>query len=210
MKNYDYKVIATKIDSQSYTMLKAIADKSGLKTYKLLQLVVNAYMRYFAKESLITESIKSVVSSFLNLTDLKESFAICSYTDKQLRFSKCIALIEKKGCKQKQAVLLHTPEDGESGVKMNVNSDDILQEFISSIDYRLLDQLQAIKADNELNSLTDALRYAINSQTNKERDDEVSEYVKSLFADNERSEYGKEINYGDAGKYKRRHRRTLC
>lgn len=210
MKRNDYKVVATKIDLQSYAMLQAIADKSGLKPYKLLQLVVNAYMRYFAKESLITDSIKSVVSSFFNLTDLKESFALCHFSNINLTFSKCIALIEKNGCKQKQAILLRTPEKGESGVMVNMNSDDILQAFISSIDYRLLNQLQTIKADNKLHSLTDALRYAINSQTDKEEDDDVSEFVRSLFADNERSEYGEEINYNNAGIYKRKHRKTLC
>lgn len=203
------KVIATKVDSEVYMQFKLIADRSGLKVYKLLQTVVDAYIKYLSTDTYITESIRTIVNVFARFRFQKDSFSLLEPNRRELHFTKCIAFIGKHGKRYEQAILLRVPEDDEQDIIMNMNSDEMLESLLSTIDPDIVEQLKAIKHRNELLSLTDAIRYAISEATPGMRDS-IREDIANLFSDNRRCECGSEIDYSQVGRYKRKKRFSIA
>lgn len=205
----NYKVIATKIDWNVYLQLKLIADRTGLKVYNLLQTVADAYIKYLSTDTYITESIRTVVNAFARFRFQKDSFTLLEPNDSKFHFTKCIAFIGKHGKLYEQAVLLRVPGKDEQDIIMNMNNDEMLESLLLTIDPNLVDKLSTIKQDNRLLSLTDALRYAIDEATPGMRDS-IEEDVAELFKDNNRSEYGSEIDYSQIGRYKQKKHFTIA
>lgn len=203
-----FKVIATKIDWNVYLQLKLIADRTGLKVYNLLQTVADAYIKYLSTDTYITESIRTVVNTFARFRFQKDSFTLLEPNDSNFHFTKCIAFIGKHGKRYEQAVLLRVPGKDEQDIIMNRNNDEMLESLLQTIDPNLVDSLSAIKQNNSLLSLTDALRHAIDEATPGMRDS-IAEDVAELFSDNRRSEYGSEIDYSEIGRYKQKKNFTI-
>lgn len=205
----NYKVIATKIDWNVYLQLKLIADRTGLKVYNLLQTVADAYIKYLSTDTYITESIRTIVNAFARFRFQKDSFTLLEPNDSNFHFTKCIAFIGKHGKRYEQAVMLRVPGKDEQDIIMNRNNDEMLESLLQTIDPNLVDSLSAIKQNNSLLSLTDALRHAIDEATPGMRDS-IAEDVAELFSDNRRSEYGSEIDYSEIGQYKQKKHFTVA
>lgn len=196
--------IATKINGNSYAILKTIADNSGLKVYKLLQTIVDAYLRYLAKEQIITDNLEKVIKGFANFQLTKDSFAYCS-TNTKREIKSCIAFIEANGKPQPRPVLIHTKKDKNGNVSVfeSIADDAILRAFLLAFAPELIPELREIKEANELLSMADALKFAVHEQTAPTQYD-ITADIESLFADNDRTEDGKKIDFdGTVGKYVR-------
>lgn len=197
--------IATKVNRNSYTMLKAIADNSGLKVYRLLQTIVDAYLRYLSKGQIITADLEKVVKGFANFQLTKDSFAYCS-TNTKREVKACIAFVGVKGQPQPRPVLIYTKRDKEGNVSVfeNVADDAVLQTFLRAFAPELMPELCEIAEANNLLSMSDALKFAVHEQTAPARYD-ITADIESLFADNNRDENGRVIDYEDCARQYVRH-----
>lgn len=207
-----YKVIATKIDYNVYLQFKFIADRAGLKVYNLMQTIIDAYIKYLSTDTYITESIRTIVNAFTRFRFQKDTFTLLEPNDGKFQFTKCIAFIGKHGKRYEQAVLLRVPGKNEQDIVMNRNNDEMLESLLSTIDPNLVDKLAVIRQDNNLVSLTDTLRFALDAAmpgTANHLDDEVAELVAEIFSDNSRDEYGARIDYSTFGNYKQKKHRTV-
>ena len=198
-KQEDTKTVATKINRESYSLFSSIAKKANLTVYTLLQVVIDCYLRYVSDEVEITDSMDKIVNGFANFSIAKDSFCICASESNQ-ELQSFIAFIQKKGSNFPQAVLFKKKD--EESVSKCYRYDDMLILFLSSISPSLITALSEIKAKENLLSLTDAMKFAINEQTNPTKID-ISTEIKGFFSDNSRSEYGKRIDYSECGSYKR-------
>lgn len=201
------KTVATKINAESYNEFQRITDKFGLKRYKLLQIVIDTYIKIFSTETYISDYIRDVISTFGQFRLAKDTFALCKTTTNMLCFNKCIALIEEKGKANPQAVLLRTPGNSEDDVVMNRNNDEILKAVLLALNPDLIKELQEIKKAYEVNTLCDALRIAVN-EVSEGSANSIEAEIRELFADNERSEYGKVIDTS-VGRYKRKYHKSV-
>lgn len=204
------RVINTKVSESSFRLLQIIKKTSGVTTYNLLQTVIEAYIRYFSSETVITEDLKRVISCFGRFKLTKKQFVLSEPNSTRWKLSRCIAFIKKEGLSKfddhEEAVLIRAPREGEKDFIMNRNNDDILKAVLQSLDPDVLRNLQTVKKDNGLPSLLDALRFA-SSETANDQTDIFEREINELFSDNERSEYGTKPHEGTP--YKRKLNRNI-
>jgi len=202
-------VIATKVNHETYVLFKFVAFKTGVKIYNLLQTIIESYVRYFSGETVISDDIKRVLTSFGRLSLSKYKFVLSSDAyRKDWYFSHCIAFIgsKRRGFEgNEEAILLRAPREGEKDIFMNRNNDAILEALFRSLDPDILRNLQTVKKEKELPSLLDALRFA-SSETANDETDIFEREINELFSDNERSEYGVTPDFTP---YKRRNKRNI-
>lgn len=205
--------IATKINHQSKVMLDAIAENAGLKVYNLLQTVIDAYLRYCSNGQAITPHLENLINGFADFRVTKDSFALCApdNTRKAKSIRKCIAFVEQAGKPQARPILLYSKTDtkGNAQTYETMADDAILQTFLLAFAPKLVSDLRKIQSTNNLLSLTDALKFAIREQTEPTQYDITAE-IESLFADNNRDESGRIIDYEDnASQYVRHHSKSV-
>lgn len=200
--------IATKINRQSKAMLDAIAEKAGLKVYNLLQTVIDAYLRYCSNGQAITPHLENLINGFADFQVTKDSFALCAPDNahKAKSVRKCIAFVEQAGKPQARPVLLYSKTDakGNAHTFETMADDAILQTFLLAFAPKLVADLREIRSANNLLSLADALKFAIREQTEPTKYD-ITADIESLFADNNRDENGRVIDYEDSAQQYVRH-----
>lgn len=206
-----HKVIATKVNEETYRLFNWISDKTGVTVYNLLQTVIEAYVRYFSSETQITEDLKRVISCFGRLSLSKKGFTLGDPSASRWKFTRCVAFIgreERKGKfnEHEEAVLIRAPRKGEPDFVMNQNNDAILEAVLMSLDPDVIRNLQTVKKDNGLPSLLDALRFA-SSETANDQTDIFEREINELFSDNERGDFGQKPHEGTP--YKRGYNRNV-
>lgn len=205
------KVIATKVNEETYRLFNWISGKTGVTAYNLLQTVIEAYIRYFSSETQITEDLKRVISCFGRLRLSKKGFTLVEPNATRWKFTRCVAFIGKEQRKGKfheheEAVLIRAPREGEDDFVMNQNNDAILEAVLMSLDPDVIRNLQTVKEDNGLPSLLDALRFA-SSETANDQTDIFECEINELFSDNKRVGFGKKPHEGTP--YKRGYNRNF-
>lgn len=205
--------IATKINRHSKILLDAIAKKHGLKIYNLLQVVINAYLRSLAPGQLVTNETTQVINTFANFNVSKDAFLMCR-PDKHhspRTVNACIAFVGQKSKSTVQPMLIYTKKDknGNTAIYESMADDTILKTYLRSVDPEAIKKLWEIKEENNLLSLTDALKFAIHEKATPEQYDMAAD-IEEMFADNNRAEDGTPISFEDcAGKYVRHNSRYL-
>lgn len=204
--------VATKINREAHAVLKAIAEKHGLKIYNLLQVVIDAYIRYLGKGQSITEETETLVNAFANIQAAKDSFTMCGNERKQKAVNACIAFVKQEGKPEPQPLLIYAKKDGKGNTATyeSMESDAMLKTYLRTIDKDAIKELARIKEENGLLSLTDALKYAIHEQAAPEQYDMMAD-IEELFADNSRAENGKVFSFEDcASQYVRHNNKQLA
>lgn len=200
--------VSTKINRDAHVMLKAIAEKHGLKIYNLLQVIIDAYLQYLGTGRHVTNETERIVNAFANFNVAKDAFFMCSQDapSKPKNLNACIAFVEQKGKSTTQPMLIYTKKDGKGNTSTfeSVATDAILQTYLRSIAPDAIGELSTIKEENGLLSLTDALKFAIHEQATAKQYDMMAD-IEELFADNSRADNGQVFSFEDCAKQYVRH-----
>ena len=204
----EYHTVATKISNESLLVLKSIAKKSGLTLYNMLQVIIESYLKYFSKETYISESLNKLLNGFADFRLAKDSFMFCSYPDisetNSFEIDGCITFIKKTSKIQPRCMLIRKGKNKENEdiLLQSINDDAILNSFLYSFSPELIKHLRDIQHRYSLPSMTDALKFAVKEQTTPTRY-EITTDINSIFDDNMRVDNGKQVDYEVIGFYKR-------
>lgn len=202
--------ISTKVSIVAYSFLASLAEKSGITMYKMLQTVVECFLKYFSDDSYLTDSLCKVINSFADFRLTKDSFMFCSHDAKDMwSLDSAIISIKAEDKPQPRSILIHKKEqDGKMCMVQNYNNDVILTCFLQSFAPEILKDLNEIMHKNNTLSLTDALKFAVQEQIDAKEYDLICD-IESLFEEDNRTEDNKEIDWDSAGKYARRCSRSI-
>ena len=176
--NYSYKMIATRINPKSFAQLQAIAERANLKVYYILQVVIDCIIKVFSYSESISNETQEILYKFCDLDRAKKGFSFTGIDLQNLEFSKCLAIISKKG--KDIPGIIELEKDGEN-ITENRNTDDILTTFLQAFSPKILRGLQEIKETDKMHNLTDALYFAINNS--KVLKDPLHDEILELFND---------------------------
>lgn len=204
MNSPQIHIVNTKINLSSFILFNSIVKKRGISFYSVLKVIVDCLIKCLSPECRLDDHTKKILKTFCNIRFLRDRFTLSDPVLNDVTCNKCIMLVEKPQTKYEEPILIRNPKQGEKGVIYSRNEDDILRALLHSIAPEGIKQLEAIKDDNDLLSLSQALKYAIGEVSGNAIS--IEEEIMELFSDNERSEFGKKIEYDEIGKYKRKHK----
>ena len=148
-----------------------------------------------------------LLNDFINIEYAKDTSYITHISKK---IQSALFFIDSKKKKYPYPCLVYSKNDM---LYENLNIDEIVCKFISSLDPKLIDELKEIKRLNNLLSIYDALRFSIHEQyeniNESEEIEDCSKDIEEIFDDNNRDIYGGNICYSDLGKYKRVFHKSL-
>ena len=202
----DYKVINTKISPRAFAQMRAIAERANIKVYKLLQIVVDCYIKTFCESEPINDYMREILCKFIDIDRAKNGFSLIAPTLQNLNMSKCFAIVSKAKSTIPEIVLIE--KEGDS-ITQNINSDTILTEFLQAFSPKILHYLQKIKNSERMHNLTDALFYA--TQEIACPKDPLHNEIEQLFTDANNSVISAQIQPISAQKnIKRKCIENLC
>ena len=174
----DYKVINTKINPRAHAQMRAIAERANIKVYALLQIVVDCYIKTFCEREPINDYMREILCKFIDMDRAKNGFSLIAPTLRNLSMSKCLAIVSQAKKTIPEIVLIE--KDGDI-ITQNINSDDILTEFLRAFSPKVLRGLQMIQEREQMHNLTDALHFAINEIAQPK--DPLHSEIELLFTD---------------------------
>ena len=109
--------------------MRAIAERANIKVYKLLQIVVDCYIKTFCESEPINDYMREILCKFIDIDRAKNGFSLIAPTLQNLNMSKCFAIVSKAKSTIPEIVLIE--KEGDS-ITQNINSDTILTEFLQA------------------------------------------------------------------------------
>lgn len=183
MAESTYTVISTKIPPKAKEKLTKIAKGWNLSCYELFQALLLVIIRYFDKETIISEELNSVVQAFLNeLSTYKDSFnplGITAYNKEKI--DSAILFAKTKDNQIPQLFAVYKDENGT--IKDNYNIDDLLSMFLNSFDPKILELLNKENKNNSNFSLAQTLHDLVIRGILADKKDEIKEDIKTMFSD---------------------------
>lgn len=201
-----YTVISTKVPPKAREKLTQIAKGWNLSCYELFQALLLVIIRYFDKETTISEELNNVVQAFLNeLSTYKDSFsplAITTYNKEKIDGAILFAKTSENQIPQSFAVY----KDKNGTLKDNFNIDYMLSMFFNSYDPKILELLKSVCKRNSNFSLSQTLHELVIKGILADKEDGIEEEINEMFSDiriatgqklNEDIHYKRKKNIGD-------------
>lgn len=208
------RILATKIYKDKFETIKIIAEKSGFSIYRFLQIILDCFYKCFCDGEPITEETREVISKFIDIERAKNGFSLIAPNKGDLRFSKCLAIININGKEIPEILLIE--KDGDN-ITENLNRDKILIEFFSAFSPPILRKLKSIQKAEKSRNLTDALNLAVFSSSDLPEDtlhneimelfEESDNIVLSADSKHKNTEDLPSGAFDEIGKYKRTYTR---
>lgn len=180
-KTDKYKVVATKLSPTDMEKLSNLAAIFGLSFYELLQALLMSFIRFFDRDTPISDETETMMKSFINVfKSTKESFnpLSLSYRDKRT-IKSAILFIQSKGEGRPQMILVG--KDIQENPTESYNADNMLKDFLSSYDPNLLKVLENETKDKDNFSLGQTLHDIV--MIHHHSNDNISEEVREMFND---------------------------
>ncbi len=187
-----YTSIATKICRTDKTKLEIIANGFNMSVYELLQSLLLAIIRYFDKESNISEEHNLMMDAFSNtIFSRKCSFNPIAVKDHEKdHVTKALLFIER-GDKSPQ--LLCVSKDNKGNLLESFNYDTIITDLFNAVEPNLLLVLQRAKYNMGDFSILHTLHEIIYNHACTPKDS-IEDEIKQMFED-ERLLTGEKTNY---------------
>lgn len=177
-----YSVISTKIASSDKEKIVDIANRLGMNLYQLMQSLILALVRYFDKESPISDELNIMVSSFMDVVaSIKGSYNPLKPSNQSGEsIQKAFVFVQRHNRERPQ--IIEVGKDNKGEWTKNYNIDDMLSEFLEILNPKILNELKKEKRELGYFSLVQTLQKIINENGTLKKD-EIEEEVKSLFTD---------------------------
>lgn len=173
------KVVNTKVSFRTFEQLKAIAKRTNVTIYTILQVVVNCFVKVFCEREPITDEMREILYKFTDFDRVKDGFCLSAPILGNVRMSKCLAIVSKQNKNISEIVLIENEKDT---LTENRNNDEILTIFLQAFSPAILCGLRSIMKAEKMHNLTDALFFAIR-ETTPAPGDLIHEEVRELFED---------------------------
>lgn len=204
------KVVNTKIYRNKFDTIKAITEKSGISIFRFLQTVLDCFYKCFCDGEPITEETREIISKFIDFERTKNGFSLIAPNKRDIRFSKCLAILNVNGKEIPELLLLE--KDGDN-ITENLNRDRILIEFLSAFSPPILRKLKSIQKAEKTRNLIDALNLAVFSSSDLPEDTLHNE-IMELFEESDNIVLSADLKHNNTdnlpsgafdkiGKYKR-------
>lgn len=189
MKESSYEVVATKVSATCNSALKKICRKLGIKRYDMLQMMCDCIVRYMDDKHNLSSEMERTMSIFEHMVGWKNCFNLADYTTNP-EIAEATYYLTSQGKRGTRAVHIERPFFGTW--QQDVNIQRILERSICLLTPERYQRLRMLAVDNNCSSILELLDIMIDHHS---KDSDVAEFRKQ-FEDANRSEYGKEIEYG--------------
>lgn len=198
-KTDDYIVAATKLRPDIFNALQLIAAQKNMSLYDLAQMVMEILVRYTDDRHNLTPEIERLMFAFEHMEGWTEAFNLADPYVKRDIGEAFYVLQDGEGKKQGlRMVNVTKPTFGERQITYNVQY--MLDRFLYITFRPLHHALHQLMEDMDCNSIVELLITLIDIH----RDENDAEEIRRMFEDSSRSEYGRNIAYGQRTKRKKR------
>ena len=189
--------IATKVSAADWLKVNIVAEQLNMTMYEMLQSLILSLLRYFDKDSPLSDKGKDLIESFIQVINahghgsriLKDGFSLSDVKG-------AIVFIKKKGEQHPQTIAFE--KDLMSGWMKKYNTDDMLAKFLQSTDSETLQTLENERDKIGHFSLARTLHHIVlqyASQHDMQPAETIEDEIKTMFDDacrvcNKSLEYG--------------------
>lgn len=184
----DLVLIGTKITKQRAEMFNTCARFLGYDSgYALLQIIIDCVLRFAGSYDNASKELLDIVNAFDGFK-LWRDYARMSAGNTARQVLAAIYLIREEGsARHSYAEMLRESELGQlGGFDSTTNRNDILNAVFKAVDPATLRRLTKEMKQRRIYTISGVINSIIDELTNEDR----SDYIKSLFEDNERDEIG--------------------
>lgn len=180
-----YKMLATKVSYDIADRMDRLAERIGTTSYRILQMMAEVFVRYMDENYNLSPDIKLIIDAFESFDGWSEEFNIADHTTRKEVSDAIYFLVAEnhKGCRAvyvEKPFMSNTPQ-------ASFNTKEMLEMIVSRLFPKLYRKLRLVGAEMDCNSILEIIMRLCDEKP--ETDDERE--IRMMFADNQRSEYGK-------------------
>lgn len=196
-----YKVIATKVSAAFYKIFKRICHKKKMKTYEVVQIMAETFVRYTDDRHNLSAEIERLMMSFEHMEGWKDCFNLAEVSDTEKEIETAIYIMRARGKNGERVVMVNRPWMQSWFESYNVV--DILERTIESTMPERYMRLRSLAANLGFNSILDLLDHFIDVHS---KDSDIAAF-RQFFEDSARADNAKPVEYGQ--KRKSTHHRDI-
>lgn len=200
MKSEKYVVMGTKTSPDFARIFRRICDRKGIKPYQAIQMMVDTFVRYTDDRHNLSANMEHTMMLFEHMEGWQGSLNLADPTPEK-HISEAIYFLTADKRNGSRAVMVHRPWMGKWTETSNIQI--IMERVVEVLLPERYRRLRALAIDRGCNSILELLDQLIDAQT----EEQINEQFRREFSDNNRSEFGKPIEYGQ--RTKRRHHKTI-
>lgn len=180
------EMAATKVTAESLGLLRRIARKIGLDVYGLLQNMVSSLIKYADTWHQLDPKLSEAIRIYDNFQGWDKLTSIAGVGDREC--VQAIYFIVEPGKKGQFAVMCKPAFFDTDNV--TYNGQEILKATLQAVSPSACKRLEYISRQLDTNSYLETILYLIEEKD----EDPDAEYIRQLFADCNRSEYGRPVD----------------
>lgn len=193
-KRKGYVVVATKVNPLAAEQICKICERVGIKPYKLIQHVLACLVSYMSQERQLDPQLKQVIEMFFaNIRDFATTTNIADPNSNRKVADAILLLGDKKHGDGRVPVLV-TDNNTDSEERCffptteNFNHFEILEAFINQVFPAWYKKLRILGTQYETSNIYETIHTLIDKAMQY---DEDAEFIRNLFNDNDRTDYGR-------------------
>jgi hypothetical protein len=197
-ENEKYRNIGTKVNVETYRILKTIAKKKHMKVYELLQMCADCLVRYTSDQYNLSPEMEKVMSIFEHMVGWHGAFNFADPAAKDKKVEEAVYFLDAKDRTGARAVLVKRPFMGDW--QQDVNIQHIVERVLELIVPERYRRLRKLAVEMDCNSILDLLDLLIDSAVIQSLD---LDEIRKGFEDCQRAENNKTIAYGERTRRKK-------
>ena len=192
--------IATKVSAESKQQLERILEQMGMNYYQWFQLMAEVTIRIADDRHNLSEQMAKMIQMFQLVPGWKDPVSFCD-PNAPAELEAAVYMVKQQGHKGLKPIMVE--RGWFDGIwKQTENVQDIVEYIINQCMPTSYKWLRQHMAELECNRVFECLMLMADAATMNRLDEEIAQ----MFGDNQRSEYGNAVIYGQ--KYKRKPHRT--
>lgn len=191
-----FRAIGTKVSPEFHEVFRNICEKKGMKPYKVVQLMVDTFVRYTDDRHRLSQTMERVMGAFEHMNGWENAFNLADASVKG-EVLDAIYFIGSDKREGRRAVMVSRNTDGT--MEQTSNIQDIIEMAIETLLPELYRRLRALAVDLECSSLLDLLFLMVDAHTIQSIDNDI----RDVFSDNRRHDFGGSVEYGERTKRKK-------
>jgi hypothetical protein len=194
----NYIVLNTKVSKDIWQRLQLLLGKKNINVYEMLQMVCDCLVRYMDDRHNLSPELERLMQTFEHMEGWTQAFNIADPTV-QRDIGEAIYIMQdregkKRGVRAFRSVRVTKPIFKERHISFNVQ--EIVERVIEVCNAPLYRKLRSIAIDKDCNSIMELLITIADEYANESDAAEI----RQTFEDANRSEYGRNIAYGQRSK----------
>lgn len=196
--NNKYEMMQTKVSKETYDALKRIERKQGISIYSMIQNMCDCIRRYAEDKTKLSPMVEKAMNMLEHMIGWKDNFNIADPSAEPEISEATYFLSEKSGTK-KGVRVVHVERPFFGDWKQTYNVQQILEKFMCLTFPSLYQRLRFIAVCRQCNSIMELLLDVVGEL---EREEDKKD-LQAPFEDASRSDFGKDIQYGQRTKRKK-------